>query len=151
MLQFRETGLFFFNFTCRSVFCLLGIAVTVATVHHTWINNDRDDSKKPMAIQLLHCFSAKRNCETLLAIQEDAKDSLSCVHGIRVLTICWIVLMHVGSEFTIERISYNKQTAVKVILPIKTQPINQRHSNFWIHSEFTTMGSTRPRQWFICS
>lgn len=96
-----------------SVFCLLGIAVTVATVHHTWINNDCDDSKKPMAIQLLHCFSAKRNCETLLAIQEDAKDSLSCVHGIRVLTICWIVLMHVGSEFTIERISYNKQTAVK--------------------------------------
>lgn len=36
--------------------------------------------------------------------------------------------MHVGSEFTIERISYNKQTAVKVILPIKTKPINQRHS-----------------------
>ncbi|KAI9551729.1 hypothetical protein GHT06_022065 [Daphnia sinensis] len=53
------------------------------------------------------------NCKTLLPIQEDAKDSLSCVHGIRVLTICWVVLMHVGSEFTIERISYNKQTAVK--------------------------------------
>ncbi|XP_057379360.1 nose resistant to fluoxetine protein 6-like [Daphnia carinata] len=96
-----------------SVFCFLGIVVTVATVHHTWTNNDCDDSRKPFAIQLLHCFSAKRNCKTLLSVQEDAKDSLACLHGIRVLTICWVVLMHVGSEFTIERISYNKQTAVK--------------------------------------
>jgi hypothetical protein len=63
---------------------------------------------------LLHCFSAKKNCRSLLSTEQDSKDSLPCLHGIRVLTVCWIVLMHVGSEFSIERMVYNKSTAVKV-------------------------------------
>lgn len=104
------------NLASRSVFGVLVIAVMVATVHHTWVDiSVVNDSKKSFAIQLLHCFSAKRNCTTLLATKEDGKDSLSCLHGIRVLTICWIILMHIGSEFTTERMAYNKQTAVKVI------------------------------------
>ena len=111
------TLIFLINFLSRLVFCLLGIAVTAATIHHIfWTENSETFQSFP--IQLLHCFSAKKNCRTLFSTEPDSKDSLSCVHGIRVLTIGWIVLMHVGSEFSIERMVYNKSTAVKVIMVV---------------------------------
>ncbi|XP_046631169.1 nose resistant to fluoxetine protein 6-like isoform X3 [Daphnia pulicaria] len=92
------------------IFCLFGITATTATIHHIWTENS---SLQSFAVQLLHCFSAKKNCRSLLSTEQDSKDSLPCLHGIRVLTVCWIVLMHVGSEFSIERMVYNKSTAVK--------------------------------------
>jgi hypothetical protein len=72
------------------------------------------DSQKIFAVQLLHCFSAKKNCLNLFSTNNDVKDSLSCLHGIRVLTTCWIVLIHVAGELT-QRISYTRKLDLKVI------------------------------------
>ncbi len=89
----------------------MGIAVERATVHD---NGKGNDSRKSFAIQLLCCFSAKKNCKILFST-ECAKDNLSCVHGIRVLSTCWIVLIHVGGAFTLSRLIYNRNMAVEVI------------------------------------
>ncbi|XP_046631179.1 nose resistant to fluoxetine protein 6-like isoform X4 [Daphnia pulicaria] len=96
--------------TILSVFGLLALSVTTATLHDSITDNVV--SRNSFAVRLLHCFSAKRNCKTLLST-EVAKDSLSCVHGIRVLSTCWIVLFHIGGSFVVLRTIYNKQTFIK--------------------------------------
>lgn len=89
----------------------MGITVATATVHDNWKGND---SRQSFVIQLLYCFSARKNCKTLFST-EGAKDNLSCVNGIRVLSTCWIVLIHVSAAFTFSRLIYNRQMAVEVI------------------------------------
>ena len=123
-----------------SVFCLLGITVATATIHHIYADSSQ-------TLQLLRCFSAKKNCQTLVSTEQDGKDSLSCLHGIRVLTIFWIVFMHVGSEFSIERMVYNKSNAVKVIMVILGLTLA---SSSFSNAEFLTMGISRPSKWIIC-
>ncbi|XP_046631188.1 nose resistant to fluoxetine protein 6-like isoform X2 [Daphnia pulicaria] len=98
-------------------FCLLGITVATATVHDNWKGND---SRQSFAIQLLYCFSARKNCKTLFST-EGAKDNLSCVNGIRVLSTCWIVLIHVSAAFTFSRLIYNRQMAVEKTLQLSYQ------------------------------
>lgn len=46
--------------------------------------------------EFLACFSPARNCRKLFMTQTSSSgnDELSCVHGIRVLTICWIIMGH---------------------------------------------------------
>ena len=104
----------------RFAFSLLGITVATATAHD--ICNGKNVTKS-FAIQLLHCFSAKRNCATLFSAEE-SKDSLSCVHGIRVLSICWIVLIHVGGAFTVLRLVYNRQMVIEVITVTNIEKVN---------------------------
>ena len=55
---------------------------------------------------------------------EESKDSLSCVHGIRVLSICWIVLIHVGGAFTVLRLIYNRQMVIEVITVTNIEKVN---------------------------
>ena len=99
----------------KDFFCLLSTIVVVATIHENWCcSNKMVDSQKIFAVQLLHCFSAKKNCLNLFSTNDDVKDSLSCLHGIRVLTTCWIVLIHVAGELT-QRISYTRKLDLKVI------------------------------------
>jgi len=148
---FLLTPIFLINFLSRLVFCLLGIIVTTATIHHIfWTENS--ETLQSFPIQLLHCFSAKKNCRTLFSTEPDSKDSLSCVHGIRVLTIGWIVFMHVGSEFSIERMVYNKSTAVKVIMVSSHYHFDVFALTFYCFSgaEFLTVGSSGPRKWIVC-
>lgn len=93
------------------------VLVLAATVHHNLneaFSNGSDVTQQSFRIQLLHCFSAKRNYRMLFSTNDDVKDSLACLHGIRVLTTCWIVLIHVAGEFT-QRMSYTKQMDIKVL------------------------------------
>ncbi|XP_045034184.1 nose resistant to fluoxetine protein 6 isoform X2 [Daphnia magna] len=95
------------------VFCALGITVIVATLYDVWIIDDRKNSQKPFALQMLHCFSAKKNCTTLFSTEDDLEDSLSCLHGVRILTTCWIVLIHFAGASTFLRLSYNKKMVLQ--------------------------------------
>lgn len=101
----------------RTAFCLLIALVLTATVHEIWSGASpscSDVAQQTFHIKFLHCFSAKRNCRMLFSTKDDVKDSLACLHGIRVVTTCWIVLIHVAGEFT-QRMSYTKQLDVKVL------------------------------------
>jgi hypothetical protein len=47
---------------------------------------------------------------------EDDADSLACLHGVRILTTCWIVLIHFAGACTFLRLSYNKPMVLNVIM-----------------------------------
>ncbi|XP_057375604.2 nose resistant to fluoxetine protein 6-like [Daphnia carinata] len=101
--------------TVMIAFCLLIGLVLTATVHDNWSGTSSscpDIAPQAFHIKLLHCFSAKRNCRMLFSTKDDVKDSLACLHGIRVITTCWIVLIHVAGEFS-QRMSYTKQLDIK--------------------------------------
>ncbi|KAI9551728.1 hypothetical protein GHT06_022064 [Daphnia sinensis] len=93
-----------------SAFGLLAVTVFTATGYDVLFNtNEQKTADSSFFVQLLQCFSAKRNCKTLLETTENSKDDLSCLHGIRVLAICWIVLIHVGGGFALTRFIYNRK------------------------------------------
>ncbi len=81
------------------VLSLLGLLVVMATVHDTW-RMCRDvafDSEKDlMVVSALHCFSALTNGRKLLSMKsgKNSKTNLACVHGVRVLSTCWVVIGH---------------------------------------------------------
>lgn len=82
----------------RVVLSSLGLLVVMATVHDAWrmILNEPFDSKKDgHVINVLHCFSALTNGRRLLSMKSTKSPSnLACVHGIRVLSTCWVVIGH---------------------------------------------------------
>ena len=92
--------------------CLLGITVAIATVYDLW----KGDHSESFAIQSLLCFSAKKNCKILFSTEDSKDSSISCIHGIRVLSTCWIVLIHVGGAFALTKLIYNRQIVFEVIL-----------------------------------
>ncbi|XP_059353377.1 nose resistant to fluoxetine protein 6-like [Daphnia carinata] len=105
-----------------SAFGLLAITVFTATGYDVLCNKKEQKTvDSSWAIQLLQCFSAKRNCKTLFETTENSKDDLSCLHGIRVLAICWIVLIHVGGGLTLTRFIYNRQMMLEKTLHLQFQ------------------------------
>nr|XP_027205919.1 nose resistant to fluoxetine protein 6-like isoform X1 [Dermatophagoides pteronyssinus] len=46
--------------------------------------------------EFITCFSPARNCRKLFTTKTSSSgnDELSCIHGLRVLTICWIIMGH---------------------------------------------------------
>ncbi|XP_032794863.2 nose resistant to fluoxetine protein 6 [Daphnia magna] len=86
------------DITVIVVLSSLGLLVVMATVHDAWrmILNEPFDSKKDgHVINVLHCFSALTNGRRLLSMKSTKSPSnLACVHGIRVLSTCWVVIGH---------------------------------------------------------
>lgn len=92
------------------------LLVITATLNEVWressvekpldsVGSERDK----IGIRLLRCFSVVNNSRKLFSTEEDnAKNSLSCLHGIRVLTTCWIVILHVIVEVP-DRYGYRKK------------------------------------------
>lgn len=80
------------------VLSLLGLLVVMATAHDTWrmCRDEPFDAKKDgRVISALHCFSAVTNGRRLLSMKSTKSSSnLACVHGIRVLSTCWVVIGH---------------------------------------------------------
>lgn len=100
----------------RSAFVLLAVTVFTATGYDVLFNqNEQKTVDSSFAVQLLQCFSAKRNCKTILETTDNSKDNLSCLHGIRVLAICCIVLIHVGGGLTFTRLIYNRKMVLEVM------------------------------------
>ena len=105
--------------TKRSFFCLLVATVAAATLHQAWKeksnNGDAVDfQKEHLAVRALHCFSLIENGRSLLSTKDNIKGSLSCLHGIRVLSMFWIVLLHISEE-SLNRYTYNRVRTQEVI------------------------------------
>lgn len=82
----------------RVTFSILGLLVVLATVHECWrmyCGAGFDRRKDGQLISALHCFSALSNGRKILSMKVSASnDNLSCLHGIRFFSTCWIVLGH---------------------------------------------------------
>ncbi len=106
------------TFHSRMAFCLLGFFVLSATVHEFWrenyLQNPVDSKTEKLGIRYLNCFSALSNSRKLLSTRDEL-DSISCLHGIRFLTTCWIVFQHAFMEI-IGRNSYNMKMNINVRL-----------------------------------
>ena len=50
--------------------------------------------KKDSLTLLLHAFSAKRNLPKIFNINDSSEGELSCLHGIRFLSMTWVILGH---------------------------------------------------------
>ena len=102
-----------FYFYKSSIFCLIVATVAAATLHQMWkekANNNGgkvDFQKEHLAVRALHCFSLIENGRSLVSTKENVKGSLSCLHGIRVLSMFWIVLLHISEE-SFSRYTHNK-------------------------------------------
>ena len=82
------------------------LIVVIATVTHLLIERRRrsnfynceksscgDDGPEPFAIQLVMALSSLSNFRTLVSMEEK-KGSISAIHGIRVISMVWIILTH---------------------------------------------------------
>lgn len=88
-----------FQFLNRVTLSLIGTVVLIATIHDIWrtyrgigFSSQTDGG----IVTMLHCFSALNNGRKLLSLKpaSSGSDNLSCLHGIRVLSTCWVVLGH---------------------------------------------------------
>ena len=111
-----------------SVLCLFVLLICVATFHQIWresyLEKPVDSERDRLVIRVLNCFSAVNNCRKIFSTEEDTRDSLSCLYGIRVLTICWIVVMHIIVELP-DRYSYRSKQTAKVLLHNNNESINK--------------------------
>ncbi|KAL1505652.1 hypothetical protein ABEB36_005168 [Hypothenemus hampei] len=57
------------------------------------LSQEEPIKKKKGFVQLLLAFSAVTNGRKILSLNNTSKD-LSCLHGLRVFSICWIILVH---------------------------------------------------------
>lgn len=77
----------------RSTLSISMLLVTLASgVLDHWVLSDEELRKQPR-LQMLVWFSPVRNLRKLVLSASDA-DELTCVHGIRFLTMAWIIAGH---------------------------------------------------------
>jgi hypothetical protein len=72
------------------------LAVLVATLHDSWRIYRGVAVTDNKAVSVLHCFSALSNGRKILSLKSSSSgsDNLSCLHGIRFFSTCWVVLGH---------------------------------------------------------
>uniref|UniRef100_A0A0K0EH57 Acyl_transf_3 domain-containing protein n=1 Tax=Strongyloides stercoralis TaxID=6248 RepID=A0A0K0EH57_STRER len=69
---------------------MLVLLVGVATVYHV----KKGTNGKSMSSKLLLCFSAKRNIRRLVQMPKDPQSTVTCMFGIRFLSMVWTVIGH---------------------------------------------------------
>ena len=88
----------FSKFTFRSALTLLLLLTLTGTIVEMWCNTRCSMSmNRHTSIRVLNCFSLISNLRNLFSTRLANKDSsshLSCLHGIRFLTMTWVVLGH---------------------------------------------------------
>ncbi|XP_066150020.1 nose resistant to fluoxetine protein 6-like [Euwallacea fornicatus] len=57
-----------------------------------------DEDKTNFPLRLLLVFSAITNSNKILSIENKPKDSITCLNGLRVISISWIILVHTYLE-----------------------------------------------------
>lgn len=80
-----------------SVLAALVISATIHEARRIYIDETFDAEKDGRLVTALHSFSAIRNGRRILAIRvlsSSADDNLGCLHGIRFLSTCWVVVGH---------------------------------------------------------
>ncbi len=97
----------FIHFFCADSFvvCIIFVLVLTSTIHEIWgwlfpvPNIDKKSSilvkQESTAMRFLQCFSAIRNVNDWIFVKTDAAvDEITCLHGLRVLTILVTILIH---------------------------------------------------------
>ena len=102
---------------------LIGFVVVLATVHDAWrmycghkFVSNVDNS----FVTVLHCFSALSNGRKLLSLKPAAtgSDNLSCLHGIRFLSTCWVVLGHTWFKSATSNVANPKMVVQVKLAPV---------------------------------
>jgi hypothetical protein len=80
----------------RVTLSLIGLLVVLATLREAWrmhrgVDFVPTDNK---AANVLQCFSALSNGRKILSLKSSGSDNLSCLHGLRFFSTCWVVLGH---------------------------------------------------------
>lgn len=90
--------LFLNGFPHSVILSTLAIVVSVATVHESCrMYNGKGISLKSesLPVKILHCFSFLNNSRKLLSMKAATSgDNFGCIHGMRFLSMCWVVLGH---------------------------------------------------------
>lgn len=83
----------------RVVLSFLGLVVVMATAHDAlqmYREISFDPKRESKWVSGLHCFSILTNGRKILSmkVSKNSTTNLSCVHGIRFLSTCWVVIGH---------------------------------------------------------
>ena len=81
---------------------LLCFLVAWATLHEARNYKIADE----LSSKLLHCFSLIRNGSQLLSTDTNVKEDIGCLHGIRVLSMAWIIFIHTSKDC--QKYAYNQ-------------------------------------------
>nr|CAH0109554.1 unnamed protein product [Daphnia galeata] len=77
---------------------LVGFLVASATIHEAWRmyrGTNFDVEKDGKLISALHCFSVLNNGRKILSMTvSSSNDNFGCIHGLRFISTCWVVLAH---------------------------------------------------------
>ncbi len=96
---------------------VLGAAIVAGTLHEIWRDYTGftiDPNTDVWVVSTLHCFSILSNARQLLSTQTSPSD-LSCLYGIRFITMSLIALLHAYSS-NLYRNSFNKFSMTGVII-----------------------------------
>lgn len=93
-----------FKFSDRILACIIIGLVITSTVHDIWglvfpiSHIDQTFSilvkRESTPMQVLKCFSAVRNVNDWLSVKTATVDEITCLHGLRVLTILLTIFIH---------------------------------------------------------
>jgi len=102
----------------RVVFSLVGLLILSATVHETWrMFRGTDANQDGKLLSGLRCFSVLSNGRKILSMEvPTGADNFGCIHGLRFLSTCWVVLGHTWSY-----VSY-KTMNPKAVLTVSKSP-----------------------------
>ena len=90
--------LFFSQYSAMiTVFVTLLIMGTIYDVSNTFVSTETDptnnSAQKMTTLRILRCFSLFKNWKNFVSTRK-VDGSIDCIHGIRFLSLCWIVLSH---------------------------------------------------------
>ncbi|GBN65246.1 Nose resistant to fluoxetine protein 6 [Araneus ventricosus] len=99
--EIKQSSVAFSNseITIMAIFCVILCLGLTATLTDVWLKlsfkgiSDQATRDKGFAIKCLLCFSFYTNTMRLLK-RDDSKDSIKIFHGMRVITILWVILNH---------------------------------------------------------
>lgn len=145
-------------FFYRTFLCVLALLIVSATIHellHCLRNaGERSMSFESKSTQFLQCFSLVKNVRKLTGPSPTGE--LSCLHGIRSLTMAWLILTHL-TEDTYARFTINKRGLYEVcfndlIFPISVIDVHHHNQDgFRWYMQIITNGSVAVDTFFFIS
>ena len=85
-----------YTFSCRAMIGIFVVLVIVGTLCDLFCASRIRELPQPAsltAINVFKCFSLYSNGKKLLSTKK-MDGSIDCIHGIKFLSMCWVVLVH---------------------------------------------------------
>lgn len=116
---------------------MIGFLVLLATVHESWrmYYGTGFSVSDNAVVSVLHCFSALNNGRKVLSLKSAGSnsDNLSCLHGIRFFSTCWVVLGHTWLKAVMSNV-LNPKMVIEV--NVKRSPFSLDQLTFMFHFMF---------------